>query len=165
VSKTERVYSVCEVLADLANFHGKIISVRGIVSGGGHGAFLVDTCPLQIVVKGFTWLNAIALSTPFPPGRPFYADRSAFDRADAAAKRLKRREGDQIVMTYLGMLETADLATRTFVNRNGKPAGLGFGAQNVAPAQLLIKTAMDVDLVGKPGAPRESSGPMPRSEK
>jgi hypothetical protein len=145
VSKVERAYSVCEVLADLAALNGKVISVRGTVIGGGHGASLTARCSAPLIVKRFTWPNAIWLELP-RSGKPFEPERSALERADAAVRRFRRREGDEIVMTYVGMLQTDDLATRTFVDREGKPAGLGFGHLNFAPAQPIIKTARDVEV-------------------
>jgi hypothetical protein len=56
---------VCEILKNLPFFNGKTISVRGTVSGGGHGAFLVDNCSSQVVVKGFVWRDAIFLAFHF----------------------------------------------------------------------------------------------------
>ncbi len=161
--QTERQYLVCEVLADLKTLNGKIISVRGTVTGGGQGAFLVGKCPSHLVVNGFTWPDAIWLAFPSRSGIPFEADLAAYQRAQATVNGLHPRDGDEVVMTYVGIVETDDLAKRTFLDRQGKPVGIGFGAQNVAPAQLTIKTVRDATVVRKSARTGDAFGQNTRS--
>ncbi len=144
--RPSKVYSVCEVLADLASFNGKMISVRGAVLGG-QGTFLVGNCQSKLVVKGFTWPNLIWLTFPYKSSTPFNADLATYQHVMDAVKRMHPGKNDQIVLTYLGVLESDDLAKRTSLNRMGQPTGIGFGAQNMAPAQLVIKTVMDPQVI------------------
>jgi hypothetical protein len=64
-------------------------------------------------------------------------------------KQLGSSEGDLIIITYIGILESADLASRTSVTRDGKPFGIGYGAQNLAPAKLTIKKMVDASVIRK----------------
>lgn len=144
---SDKVYSVCEVLQKLDSLNGKVIAVRGIVSGG-QGTFLIDRCQSKLTVKGFTWPDAIWLEFP-RDDTPFEADLDAYFRIREAIKHLRQHKDDQVMITVVGLLEAKDLDKVTGLNSLGKPIGFGFGAGNLAPAQLVVKTEMNPSVVRK----------------
>lgn len=156
------VYSVCEVLDQLASLNRRMISVRGVVISGAHGEFLVGRCGSKLKVRGFTWPDVIYLASPHS-GVLFETDAKAYERVRNTVRRLRPRESDEVVMTYAGMLETEDLAKLTLLNRLNQPIGNGFGPDNVAPAQLVVKTVMNPRIVR--GSGRSIAGPPRDSER
>jgi hypothetical protein len=160
IAHTAKIQSVCSILESLESLNGKMIAVRGVVQGGGHGAFLVGTCGSKLVTKGFTWPDVIWLTFPSRSDTRLKVDFEAYERVQRSAKRLRRNETDQVIMTYEGILEVRDLENSSGINSAGRPVGFGYGPRGDAPAQLVVSTARDPQVLpqGRPPA----SAPAPK---
>lgn len=141
-----KVYSVCEVLQNLERLNHKAVAVRGVVVSGGHGSFLSGTCKSHIITKGFEWPDTIWLVNPRDSKGLFEADKKADEKVRNEIKRLSLGPKDRLVLTYVGSLETKDLAERV-ETRAGHSVPFGFGPDNDAPAQLTVKTVMDPNVL------------------
>ena len=69
------VYTVCEIMKNLAAYNGKTIIVVGRVSSTGEGVWLDQACPEKLVTNGYEWSTSIWLSytigvTDSPPSLP-----------------------------------------------------------------------------------------------
>jgi hypothetical protein len=148
--KTREVYTVCEVLDQLASLNNKMISVRGKVIYAGHGSFLLGPCGSKLKVKGFTWPDVIYLNTADARDHGIEPDARAYEHANKVIRKSRPQPGDDVLMTFVGVLQTEDLAKLTWLNRLNQPIGNGFGPQNVAPAQLLVKTVKDPKVLRHP---------------
>ena len=145
-----KVYSVCQVLARIKALDGQTIAVRGVLVTGGHGSFLSSTCPSHLTTKGFTWPDVIWLTDPKnSEGRRVEADTNAHERVRYTISQFHLREGDQVMVTYVGMLEAKDLAQSVGANRAGQIVALGFGPGGDAPAQLVVETVKDPSVMHK----------------
>jgi hypothetical protein len=142
-----KVYSVCHVLKNLKELNGKMVGVRGALVSGGHGSFLSGECPSHVTMKGFTWPDVIWLTFPQSSEGRSAVDMTAHERVQKTIKGLRVREGDQVIVTYVGVLEAKDLAESVGVSSTGQVVGFGFGPDNDAPAQLLIRTVMDPSVL------------------
>jgi hypothetical protein len=143
-----KVYSVCEVLEQLPSLDRKMIRVEGALFGSSHGTFLFGQCERKLVVNGYTWPNMIWIESP-DERRPFQRDFDAYEDVQRSLKRLRPSKNDEVVVTFLGMLETDDLTRRSGVDGSGRSVGIGFGPQNIAPAQLVVKTEMNPRVIRK----------------
>lgn len=142
-AESAKVYSVCEVMKNLKVFGGKSIAVRGVIIGA-EGSFLMGRCPTHITVKGFTWPDLIWLTFPENSERHRFApDITAHEKVQNEIKRLHPRKSDQIILTYVGVLEVEDLVKNVQMSRTGRMVSFGFGPDNDAPAQLLVQTVRD----------------------
>ena len=147
-ANTSQVHSVCDVLKDLKEFDGKMVSVRGTLLSGPHGSFITGDCSFRLTVKGFTWPNLIWLTYPRgPDGRRHEIDSAADERVRNAIKGFHLRESDQVLLTYIGILEAKDIITSVTTTRTGQVLGLGFGPDVDAPAQLLVYSAAHPSVV------------------
>jgi hypothetical protein len=177
--------SVCEVLQRRAELMGRfetlqgeyknqpvprIISVRGEVKFGPHGAYLIaaPTCTLKLTTTsttwpsglttpGATWPNVIHLEYPINTSRfesdhaPFEVDWVSVRRAEGQARRQSYHSAsDQLFETFTGLLVSYDK-----LDMPALPGGLivkrpGFGPPGLdAPAKLLIKSEADVEVIRK----------------
>jgi len=149
--------SVCEALSHRTEYSSHLITVRGEVKGGGHGAWLVasEDCRFKLVTKGLTWSNIIYLT--YPENRsPLQEDHADFQvdwksiqkAADAAREARFDPEKDRIFETFVGLFVTYfDLENRVSAGIPGA-LKLGFGPVGLeAPAQLLIKSKSAVEVV------------------
>jgi hypothetical protein len=151
-------FSVCDVLANRIEYNERIVEVRGIVKGG-HGAWLVASsdCHYQLTTRGVHWPNIIYLVYPDNHSKieSYHADFEADWKSIRKAERHERAmasnvDTDLIVRTYVGLFRTyEDLGSRV---NPGIPGALrlGFGPLGEAPAQLVIKSVKDVQVVHPP---------------
>jgi len=142
----DKVYTACEVLQDLDALNKKVVIVRDVVVSGPHGSFLSGTCTSHIVKKGFEWPDIIWLKNPRDSKGPFEADKKAHDQVRKEIVRLRLRPKDRLILTYVGTLETKDLAKSVEI-RAGRLVPFGFGPDSDAPAQLIVKTVMDPQVL------------------
>jgi hypothetical protein len=141
------LYSVCEVLQNLKALDHTTISVRGVLVGGEHGSFLSGACGRHITTKGFTWPDVIWLTNPRDSKGMFTADKKAHEQVRNEIRQLRLRPKDKLVLTYVGTLETRDLGESVVVNRAGDLVGFGYGPDSDAPAQLIVKTVKDPEVL------------------
>jgi hypothetical protein len=157
VNRRESPLSICEVIAKRTEYNGRLIAIRGEISGGGHGAWLVPSsaCEYKLVTKGVEWPIAIFLD--YPNNKSPHEDRHAPFRVDwrmiQKAEETVQHAGfnpntDRVIQTYVGLFVTyPDLEARI---SPGVPGALrlGFGPVGLgAPAELLIKTVSDATVV------------------
>jgi hypothetical protein len=152
---TGHLFGVCEVLASPLRFDGSVIRVRGKVGSTDEGEWLVgDECRGIFVTGAVEWPSEIALVMPtIPPSLRLHSPDFTYDwakgkRIDAKRSRLLRSGGspDCLMFTLTGLFETR----REWVKHkypDGTSKFIGFGHQNEAPAQLLLKSSDDVELI------------------
>jgi hypothetical protein len=139
-----KVYTVCDVLEHLKELNGTVIAVRGAINGGNHGTYVSSPLPCHIVVKGYIWPDDIWLENPTDAaGHRTESDPVGRERVRREIRRLRPSRRDQILVTYVGLLEAKDLAESVSLNRAGQLWGWGFGPGIDAPAQLTVKAAKD----------------------
>lgn len=138
---------------------GRIVTVRGEVKAGGHGAYLIaaPTCKFKLMTGTMPWPNVIFLEYPINTSRfesfhaPFEVDWISVRRAEGQALRQGYKSAsDQLVETFTGLLVSYDKleAGTTPIGPIKRP---GFGPAGLdAPAKLLIKSVADVVVIRKP---------------
>jgi hypothetical protein len=158
--------TVCQVLSNPQRYDGRIIALRGTYrSAVDVGGLAGAGCDGILVTAGYTWPSFVWLASPASRGVLHKADfppnPSAFEKLAA----LLRQAGFDnhlysakltATVTFVGLFETyGDLAQRVRSTSYG-PRGFGFGNDDGAPAQLLVKTISldDVVIEPKPEAPR-----------
>jgi hypothetical protein len=110
--------SVCEVMEQRTQLRGKIVTVRGQVKGGPHGAWLTadPTCKFELRTQsvawpnsnfktpGVIWPNIIYLLYPINNApdeslhAPFEVDWASVRRAQRQEKRQGAKPGDQVFL-------------------------------------------------------------------
>ena len=148
--EAERVYSVCELLADPRQFNGKTIRVRGIVEGGMEGSWLEsDDCPERFYVGENSLPKAISLSyqSEYGPAPP--RNMAHIQRVDQQIRQKRRRAKSGILLlTHTGIFETrTDWKVLNY--GSGRKQLWGFGHGNYFPAQLVIMDISDPVVIKK----------------
>jgi hypothetical protein len=153
-SAPARALTVCEVLAEPLKYDGQMLTIRGSLDGSGDGAWLTSTrCPDVMVTDGHVWPVLISLQYPDHKNRlhpvTFKFDAASERRIGAKYRELARSaDGKCLVWTYTGVFETRrDWSTARAPHPGGPSPFVGFGHLGVAPAQLLLKSADDVEAV------------------
>jgi hypothetical protein len=160
IEPRQKPLSVCEILQQRVDLMGRIVSVRGEVKAGGHGAYLIaaPACTFKLTTAGVTWPNFIYLEYPANKS-PFESSHAPFEVDWISVRRAERqalRQGynsatDQLFETFTGLLVSFDK-----LDDRASPAAPmlkrpGFGPAGLdAPAQLLIKSVADVVVVRGP---------------
>jgi hypothetical protein len=153
------VMSVCELLTNREKYHGKLVEVRGLVKGGGHGAWLAaEDCGLVLKAAGYKWPNQVHLTFPHNQS-PIKDDHANFEvnfaairKLDQAARKAKYDpETDLQRATYTGLFRALGDLSQHLRGDSRNPTGAGFGPES-APAQLLIQSARDLTIVKNGGA-------------
>jgi hypothetical protein len=151
------ILSVCDVLSKIDSYRDKIITVKGLVMGGGnHGHVLKDfeiknECP-QIAKSGRHWPSLVALSfprtnTPFPDGPltflPEYKEIKDFTEKD--------REIHQDVKLYHLATFVGELRSKKDLNidivADDLYVGNGYAEGDQCPAYLVVKSITNVQVV------------------
>lgn len=139
--------SICELLGNMQKWNGRLVEVRGRERRG--ILYLWDVCPTTIAVKGHSFQNVIALAKPMPGHRwwtvhqiPFQIDDPSWLRFISASYQVPG--GRSLALTAVGLFETR-LDDEQLVRKDGVP--MGFGDQNLAPAQLVVKEIRDLEFV------------------
>jgi hypothetical protein len=182
----QKPVSVCEVLQQrveltgrFVSLHGeykaapveRIISVRGEVKAGGHGAYLIaePPCTFKLRAPVTTWPNGLTTRWTWPnviwlqyannksgdesTRAPFEVDWTSVKRAERQALRQGYDPtSDQLFETFSGLLVSFDQLGLPPASQ-GAPIlkRPGFGPAGLdAPAKLLIKSVSDVEVVRNP---------------
>ena len=135
--------TVCEILAEPAQFNGKTVAILGRYSFRGNGRWISeDGCERKLTSGEYTWPNVVwlALDAKAAPEVPLVLE---IDGVTAAQKlkhiqlhtnlrefRFGSSDYDRWAVVY-GRVEVRPQLTGSKPN--------GFGLQNAAPAQLLIR--------------------------
>ena len=158
------VVTVCDLMRTPLEYDGRLIQVRGRLSGTDEGEWLFgDGCPGALVTDGHVWPTAIWLTAPDHRGvlhaPDFKLDEDSGRRFNRSYKRLRRRLPEQcIVSTLTGLFETRrDWSQFKRAYPSGTWAFTGFGHLGEAPGQLVIKSEDEVAVV-----PNCSAGRKPR---
>jgi hypothetical protein len=155
--------TVCQVLSQLDQYRGKIIALRVlVVAGSFHGSILVDheikgECPL-IAETGKHWRSAIAPRYPnpewIPPDGPLkfapdYAEiENLLDKLQEVLKKAEETQNHNFgyMATVTGEVRSRqDL--KIFKHSDGWYAGNGYGEGGQYPAEIIIKSIADLELV------------------
>jgi hypothetical protein len=147
----QKAESVCQILGNLADFKGKIVTVRASIV---YRAWLKadDECPVSIRVLDVKFPNEIA--TDWPDSRyvellrvqvPFRTDEAS---RNLLFKGLGELHGinPKIYATVEGLIVTRDPPLKlAYPSRPDQP--FGFGHLGMALALMVVKRVSDVELV------------------
>ncbi len=142
--------TVCELISSLGQYNGQMVTVRGLETGG-EGLFLSGTdCRKHLITDGYVWPDAISIIYSSARARlhdvEFESDMSSEQGAIRAIKNMGYRKGDKVFVSITGVLETYEDLRAYVSTRNGKKFGMGFGHDNYAPAQLILKRVGDPEI-------------------
>jgi hypothetical protein len=139
--------SVCGALSVRSSLSHKVVSIRGLQSATGEGAWLIGTdCGESISVGGRPWRTSIWLELS-AQAREAVGIRSGgletsmkrvnseIEKAGFDAKR------DRLWVTYIGLFEVDDDNGRRIDSDGSVQAG--FGHLNAAHAQLIVSDVRD----------------------
>jgi hypothetical protein len=151
--------SVCQVLAAPQAFNGKVVRLRGAVMETDEGSFLSGErlCPNVYKADGHRWLSLVARVDPGNPQRlhdPHFAYDARSEAGPSARYVLLRKTHPDrcILWTEAGLFETrTDWSTSRITYPDGSSKYAGFGNDGIAPAQLLLKSVVDVEVDPKCG--------------
>ena len=139
--------SVCEVLASLPMYRGKLIEIRGRWLGTSIDG---QTCP-PLRTGDYVWESAISVEMPSSPllkleERPatWKLDQAAYDRAERALWTQGNQQHRGVIVTFVGRLDAREEGLQTLRRPEGNLQPNGYGAAGVYPAQLVIATVKDV---------------------
>jgi hypothetical protein len=147
----DKVVSVCQVLASLRDFDGKIIAIRGMLYFTGEATILKDNCSTQVETNGYIWPSAISIvrSDELSVRRavPFRSDKSAERKLLAALDHPPQESGppQRVIVTVKGLLDAPTLAAAK--RGNGRLAVRGTGSSFEYPAQLIYHTFAEIRRV------------------
>jgi hypothetical protein len=143
--------SICEVLVNLEEFRGKDIEVRGVVVFGPElFALEGDDCESTLVMNGYAWPRRIWLSIEgqrlpeVVPPESVRLDKDAYLRLVSI---MEAKGSGKVRVTIHGRL----LERMPFVDKwpDGSNRLAGFGHRNLNPAQLVIRTVRDIEVLSK----------------
>ena len=133
--------SVCDVLAnDPTILNGKLIKVRGILSGTDEGTWLSGECKTHLKTKGLEWGNSISI----------WLDESnknsqrSWRKLGEKFKRLHTEPLDTAWVTFVGRLTTRATMDDAVVQMPYGLAKAGFGHMGGSPAEIEVLSAEDV---------------------
>ena len=142
----ERVYTVCELLADARGFQRKMVLVRGVVEGGMEGSWLKTAgCPERYVVGKHSLPMAISLSYQSAFGEAPARNAAHLESVERPLRRKKKRV---LTMTFRGQFETPPEWVLSG-SRVGEERPMGMGHLNGFPAQLVVVDVQDPMVGGK----------------
>jgi hypothetical protein len=146
-----RVLSLCEFIADLQSYNGKVVIVRAEFHGGPEQFYLSGgKCKKRFVTDGYIWLDAIHLALPgsreAPATLPFQPDFVALSGFLEQVKTATAKNGaTRGCVTVEGMLQTRD-KYQIVTAPDGTKKGWGFGQMGAFPAQLIPRNVKDARL-------------------
>lgn len=154
--KWPNTLSVCEVLSRLPELDGQLLAVRGVLTITDEGAWLSGRgCDTVLVHHGYRWSTSLWLNGSGKPAKEPSGDIDMdANSLSLFGELLKTRYGNstEVVVTYLGIVETHKDLDRRVVRRkrDGSLMGLGFGHLAGAPAQLWVRSVSLKDIDWKP---------------
>lgn len=150
---TDRVFTVCELLANPAEFQGQRLRVLGIEDGGLEGTWLQGkSCPTTVSVEGLTLAKAIWLT--YQSEYDIKVQRNGVHIKEVSRQLRKRSKKSlhNFALIYEGVFETRD-KWLIFHDSSGQARVWGLGHLNGFPAQLVL---IDVELPSsKPKIPKK----------
>jgi hypothetical protein len=138
------VLTVCEILSQRMHYDGKVVSIRASIHSTNEGVWLDSkNCPGLITTDEYVWPSMIAIQIS---DADFTSSYEGLRKLGPKLKRLGRRAPERcIIWTYTGVFETRSTYDKVSYP-NGSSTYIGFGHLGAAPAQLLWKTADDVNV-------------------
>ncbi len=136
------VVSVCQVLADLSFYRGKVVRVRGVFTYDG---LREDDCEKEFVTGGHKWPPILNLATtkyrgPEEPPFGFATDSQSWDDMERVAIETgKQGRPVEIWVTIIGQLR----AQPEYVLPGNRVRG-GYGHLGALPAEIVVKRVTDV---------------------
>jgi hypothetical protein len=146
----DNAISICDLLKDLAEYRNQSVQVRGELRTGRHrNALFGVNCEHSVLTDEHVWLDALWLvaekrSTKVnEPGVDKKAMKEVYDAIGTARRNGKK---GKVLLTFVGRIETRE---RFFGGRggNGRWIGNGYGHMNAYPAQLVYRSAKDVEVL------------------
>jgi hypothetical protein len=145
-----KALSVCEVLTNLSDYSGKIVTVSARIRLRGDVFLGAEDCRVVIEQNGLRLEDFIAIAWPRSPiiqkegiAVPFSHDDDSFKRLEKALGS-QENQGRAVYVIVEGLLETREPGQPLVVMRPGGPMPTGFGHLGQAPAQLIIKTVREI---------------------
>lgn len=140
---SERVVTVCDVLANPSSFRGRIVAVRGVFT---YGALRQDDCPQEFITGDRRWPPILNLATTeYQKGEPpvaFKTDPESWDRLDLTALEAgKQGRSVEIWATIIGQIR----AQSEYVLPDGRVRS-GFGHLGAFPAEVVVKQITDITV-------------------
>lgn len=147
-NRTKEAQSVCDVLKNIGQLRGKVITVRGMYHADYHGAALEqEDCGERIQLDGAPWPVAIHLQSASyyideeeaQVKVPFQPDLRTIARIENVIKRtLRENPNARIRLSVTGFLIAPDKYTS--VLEQDRTVKVGFGHGNRLPAELIVKS-------------------------
>lgn len=150
---------ICELFKVPSRWNGEMVSVRAVIEPGfGEGGPWLsgELCNAHVQVKGVTFANVIALRDPRSNSHRLHSvdfqwDEGSKEQLNAVLSPLDW-DRQQLRVTVVGLYETWERIGDLI--QEGRPYLYnGFGEQNSAPAQILVRNIKDtvVETKNNPG--------------
>jgi len=152
ISCAEPVLGVCDILADLDKFSGKIVTIHGRLAPSSD-VWLVPTsnCDKEIRVGSLSFQNLVAIRWPSSVivraqgiAVPFSEDTSSL-RAFNAIVQLESAVHSDIYFTFEAYIWTRN-PPLALVHPNSPNTPIGFGHLGSAPAAIVVKRLVKVEF-------------------
>lgn len=161
MSRINQPQSVCDVLRNIGQSRGKVITVRGIYHADYHGTVLEGKdCGERIQLDGADWPVAIHLQSASyyldeeeaQVKIPFSPDHRAIAKIEDSINRaLQENPSAQIRLSVTGLLIAPEKYPTASEQRRGVKVGFGHG--NKLPAELIVKNYAALVLIKNPSTP------------
>jgi hypothetical protein len=144
VESPQRVVSVCDILANLESYRGKVVTVRGAYTYIG---LRQDGCPAPFVTGDHRWPPILNLTDavykwPGDPPLVFKTDYESWDRLERTALRAgKQGRSVEIWATITGQVR----AQPGYLLPDKRVRG-GYGPGATLPAELVVKRVVDIEV-------------------
>jgi hypothetical protein len=146
------VSSPCEVLGSLDRFSGRTVTIRArLLVDVDLWLASPDFCPVALLVGKVKFQNLLALAWPDSPDVtytkikvPFATDQKSRDLWGDATH-AAGRGNEEVVVVVEGLVVTRD-PPMALVARRDDSERVGFGHLGMAPAMLIIKRVLKVEM-------------------
>ena len=148
-------FTVCEILAQRVEYDGMLVRIRARLGATDEGVwFEGDDCPGAVITDGHLWPSMISMQVASPEMAPnthdhpvnFASDYGSQQKLRPKLLRIGRKvPGECVIWTDTGLFESRETYPK-LTYAKGPPVYIGFGHHSAAPAQLIFKTADDVDV-------------------
>jgi hypothetical protein len=156
-SHTPVVISVCDLSRDFSAYNGKIIAVRGVYFSG-----LRQNCPESCATGPWpSFVDLVGTDNRLPGEPPFgFTDADGTWVSVDSAQRIAEREAKQgrrveVWLTVTGRLCAS--AYRSPVGPCDRVVNSGWGHLGIFPAQMVVKTFSQIEVVPNPHSPYDYS--------
>jgi len=145
---------ICDLFSDIEKWDGTFIRTTGDIETRQEGGPWLSGrgCPTKIEVKGISFPNIIQLANPKAPVGLLHHVDFVWEENNLGefwgAQLQVNRKTEHIHGTIIGLFETrspiSDLVKFTSVHPEGQL--LGFGPGGPAPAQIIVKSIIEVHI-------------------